>query len=168
VKKVRELSQGKSRADSWPDDAHCKMSDDYPKDIELADNMNAMGKLVVSGALKAALDDHATGVEFLPITVFNHKGRVASDDYWAINPVGSIDCIDRDASGAEYSPLKPDLITDVKRLVIEEAKVPADAKIFRPKFMAGKVLIDVELAASLEETGFSGLSFRDPEAFTGT
>ncbi len=168
VKRSWQLERGISRAEDWAPDTFCRMNDRFPKDIELADNMSSTGLIVVSNGIKELLTEAGTSdVEFLPLTIRNHKEKVAAEDYWIINPLNVIECIDTDASAAVFSPLKKDLITSCAQLVFTPDSIPEDCKVFRPKFMPTIILIRADIAAELTDSGFSGLSFVVPQKFTG-
>lgn len=163
-----ELERGISRAAGWSPDAYCKMNDRYPKDIALADNMHATGLTVVSRAMKEfLLGADVKDVEFLPLTIINHKGKVAAADYSIVNPIGVIDCIDTKASGATWNDLEPDLMLGCDSLMIQAKKVPATATVFRPKYMPTIILVEGDLTKRMAAAGFSGLNFKKPESFTG-
>jgi hypothetical protein len=168
IKRSWQLERGISRAEDWEPSTFCRMNDRFPKDIELADNMSATGLIVVSNEIKELLTAADVGdVEFLPLTIRNHKDKVAAENYWIVNPLSVVDCIDADASAAVFSPLKKDLITNCARLVLKSDNIPEDRKVFRPQFMPTIILVRADIATDLETAGFSGLSFVEPEKFTG-
>lgn len=169
VKRSWQLNRGISRAADWSADTFCKMNDRYPKDISLSDNMHATGLTVVSSRVREFLEQEKIGnVEFLPLTIINHKGKPAADDYSIVNPLDVIDCIDQNASQVAWNPVKSDLIMSCSQLVLKADAVPDEVRVFRPKYMPMVILMDDELAAELSAQGFSGLSFKKPEEFTGT
>src|SRR4051794_6281498 len=83
----RLLSKGVPVSDQWPDNVVVRMDSDYPKDIQLTDNVHAGGNMVLSGRLKDALASLIgnSHVEFLPLSIVNPKGRVVSKDYFLVN-----------------------------------------------------------------------------------
>src|SRR5687767_8578816 len=91
-----KLHAGESVVADYPGGLSYQMSDLFPDDILLSDNYQVAGQIIVSSKLKAylqqALPDHA--LEFLAVSILNHKGRVASDEYFIVHPVGTQDCID--------------------------------------------------------------------------
>jgi hypothetical protein len=163
-----ELDEGVSRAHDWPDDAYCSMDPDYPKDVALEDSLYGAGALVVSGRVKQALEGAGVNnVEFLPLRIVNHKGRIASKDYFIVNPLDVCDCIDIARSVVKWNAIDPDSICGCKALVLKEDAVPTNYQIFRPEHWRKVVLIRRELADTLRSTGLSGLDFIEPHEYTG-
>lgn len=163
-----ELTEGVSLAARWPADVVCPMDPQWPKDLQLADSLHGTRVRVISDRLRRALNEAGVGgVEFLPVAIINHKGRVAARDYWVVNPPATIDCIDLDASGVEWNSIDPELIDGCEQLVIRPETVPATTQVFRPRFDPGLILIRSEFAHHLQVQGFTGLKFRSPAQYTG-
>ncbi|AKT40381.1 imm11 family protein [Chondromyces crocatus] len=168
VEKSFELDDGAPRAAGWPADAHCRMDPDWPKDIALADSLLGASLVVISGRVKKALDEaQLTNVELLPIEIINHKGRVASEDYFILNPTEICDCIDKDASNVEWNDLDPDSICGCDALILDAAAVPETLAVFRLKHWKNQIVIRRELAEKLRAQGLTGLSFLEPEDYMG-
>lgn len=163
-----EISRGISRLDGFPDDVACKMSDDFPNHVKLADSLYGATFNVISNQVREfmvqSIDDP---VEFLPVSIINHKGRVASNDYFILHPTSIVDCIDTDASGVEWNDINPKLIDVCNSLVLDTEKIPESANIFRPAHWAYNILVREEFANSLLDAGFDGVEFRPTEGFTG-
>ena len=163
------LLEGVPLLSQWPDNVICKMSPRYPKDIQLTDNLYGGNYAVISKRLKEetlALAG-ASNVEFLPISVLNHKGRVASKDYYVMNPVGTLDCVDIEKSGVVWNALNKNLISQVKHLVLKNDGIPPEVAVFRLTYMAPTILVRRSLADHLSSRGFTGLCFRKLADFTG-
>lgn len=168
VERDYEASRGVARANDWPDDALMRMNRNQKKDVGLADVLFAPGHRVVSKRLREAIE--AAGeptVEFLPITIMNHKDRVASRDYAVMNPLRIVDCIDVAASRVRWNAIDPSMISSVAALVLVPSAVPPAARVFRPKSWQSRVLIRKDLADELTAKGFTGMYFRDPLDFRG-
>jgi hypothetical protein len=162
-----ELKRGVSRGADFPSDASFAMDPAYPKDIQLADNIyNLEGLPVVSKALADFVEAREPKeTEFLPVTIINHKGRVASDEYRIINPFGTVDCIDREASDIEWNEIEKDLISSCFGLVLDEGRVDFDRLLFRPRYMPTIVLVRGDLADEIGAQGFTGLRFTPVDEF---
>jgi hypothetical protein len=168
VEKVFQLNKGMSRAEGWPEDAYCEMSANYPKDIQLNDNLYGTNYTVVSLRLRQEVEKAAVAnVEFLPIKILNHKKRVASKDYFLMNPLTVCDCIDVKKSGVVWNAIAKDLISRCNSLVLRDDQVPADCKMFRPKFWTSLILVRTELADQLSAAGLVGLVLRKPASYKG-
>ena len=145
------------------------MSPRYSRDIELSDNLYGGNYPVISKRLREALEASSAGtkMEYLPVTVVNHKGRVASKDYSLVNPLDVVDCIDADRSGIKWNALDENDISSCDRLVLRDDKVAPSISVFRPRFMLSAYLMRRSVAERLTGTGFTGLSFTEPEEYRG-
>jgi hypothetical protein len=169
VPKAYELSRGISRQEGWSPDMTSKMSKEFPKDIALSDNLRGAGLVVISKRLREALPETPPAqLEFLPLRIMNHKGKIAADDYAIANPIGLVDCIDLEASNVTYNQINPQLISACDRIVLRADAVPAELQLFRPRHLPMKVFVRAELADRLQQAGFIGLNFRDPADFNGS
>jgi len=168
IEKAYQLGEGKPRSADWPADARCEMDPDFPKDIQLADSLYGAGLRVASGKLKEFIQrEQADHIEYLPLTIINHKGRIASKDYFILNPIGAVDCIDTQQSNVEWNPIDPELIDECDQLVIEGDQVPADRFVFRPKFLPSLILIRKVLAEKMKAQPFTGIFLKSPSEYIG-
>src|SRR6185312_2302321 len=85
----QDILKGRPRAAGFPDDALYEMRADFPKDIEVPDNLYTMIHFAVSAALWAVLEPllQASRVEHLPVKIKNHKGRFVPGEYFVLNPI---------------------------------------------------------------------------------
>jgi len=163
------LMEGVELLNQWPENVSCRMDNEYPKDIQLTDNLFGGDYPVISSRLKdqiAALAG-ASKIEFLPVSILNHTGRVASKDYFILNPLGTVDCSDIDKSGVVWNAINATHISRVKQLVLKKDAVPAEAGIVRPTHLAEAILLRRSLSDRLSSDGFTGLFFREPAKFRG-
>jgi hypothetical protein len=124
-----------------------------PQGLQIADVIhNAVGYLFVSARMKGLLADNAKGeIEFLPIRLMNHKGRLATDTCFIANVIGKHDCADRSQSKGIPSPTHDDRFITCDRLVLDDNKVPADVNIFRTALYPSYVLVRDDLRSRIEE-----------------
>ena len=163
------LMEGVPLFEQWPEDVVCKMSPKYPKDIQLTDNLHGGSYAIISQRLKEQITAlaGASQIEFLPVTILNHKGRVASKDYFVLNPVGSVNCIDIEKSGAVWNAIDKSDISHFQRLVLKDGEVPADVGMFRPAHRTRTILVRRSVADQLSSAGFTGLYFQEPATYRG-
>jgi hypothetical protein len=163
------LAKGVALANNWPSDATFSMSPDYPTDMKLSDQVFGGSYRVVSIRLKEALSsiDESSNIEFLPVSILNHKGRLASKDYFIMNPLDSIDCINQDESGVIWNKIDTSMISSCEKLVLKEDAIPEGSVMFREKFMRNTILIRRDIADKLLSTEMSGLFFLEPSQYTG-
>lgn len=166
---TRELNTGVSVAAKFPTDLTYRMSDRFPDDYLLSDTFNVACQILVSARLREHLQTALWGhqIEYLPVTILNHKNRVAADDYSLLHSLDVVDCIDIAASKVKWNPLNKKMITSCKALVINEAAIPPEIKLFRPLHWGMRTMTTSDLAAELDAAGFTGLRFISAAGFTG-
>lgn len=147
---------------NWvPAGANYPMSPRWPDNRTLYDfQNNTLKLLVISSRCKTVLEagPHAN-LEFLPISIINHRGKVASSDYYIANIIGSVDCMDRERSIFEADPLKPSVIGTCSRLVLQNDKIPDDVELFRLSNAPKTYIIKPSLKERLEAEGLKGAAF---------
>ena len=155
------LRQGVPLLDGLPSDVAFHMDPDFPNNLRLVDNLlNSDRAIVVSPTLRDWLEKRRIPqVEYLPVSIIDHRGRVASADYVIVHPIGPVDCIDRDQSEFSESRITPGQISRFRKMVIDDRRVPADREIFRLQGFWGATLVRANLVSDLSEGAFTGLSF---------
>lgn len=169
IPEADDMHLGQSVAGQIAKDLSYRMSDRFPDDIELSDNFRIAGQIVVSGKLKQYLEGVLKDerIEYLPVSIINHKDRVASTDYFILNSLDLVDCIDLKASKVKWSPLDKTCVTSCKGLVFLPEALPARLRVFRPKHWGVNILIDEALAKDLVAQGFTGLHFFPAVGYNG-
>ncbi|WPB76674.1 hypothetical protein KYC5002_47760 [Archangium violaceum] len=161
VERDWELSEGVPRAANFSPDALFRMSDRHKKNTGLTDNLINMRRLIVASArLKDFLQFRALkNVEYLPVSIINHKGKVASSEYFIVHPIHPQECLDLQASTPRYSHINPTDIATVKKLVVDPTKIDPDVSLFKLKNYGRPTLIRRQLADEILKAGFRGVSF---------
>ena len=113
----------------YPADAKIFMSDEE-KGSELPDLVgNTCNLLVVSRRLKEGIEKvNTAAAQYLPVSIYNHRKRLASADYFIINPLGTVDVLDTKESDIEYHEGK---VVKVRKYVLDATKVQAAPDMFR-------------------------------------
>jgi hypothetical protein len=154
------LKTGKSVATAWPKDMTFSMNPERSKDVALTDYIpNLEGFLLASPRLTTFLREQALpGVEFLPVTILDHKKRVASKEHTIVNCYHVVDCVDQKSSDFKWDGLEnPSMV--VKRMALRADALGENDKLIRPKFVPGKVLYRADLREALNAQKFTGLAF---------
>ena len=162
------LHDGVPLATSFPADAAFHLHPDFPDDLLLQDSLlNSDMCIVISQRLMAAVKQLSPPqVEYLPVAVIDHKGRKLREPYFILHPTDPVDCIDREASGAEVDEiLDPESIESVQRMVLDPARIPPERGIFRLKHHWGVVVVRQDLAAALDAGGFSGVRWLELDQY---
>lgn len=167
VERRWELSEGIPRAANFTGDATLSMDDRYPYNMLLADNLlNKNDLIVVSGRLKRFIETRAVpDVEYLPVTILDHKGRVAEKDYFVVHPVNPLDCLDLANSEPRWSAIDTTRIKELKKFVLDESRLDPRRKLFRPKGFNLVTLVSRDLAAEIDAEKFVGVQWLDLSRF---
>jgi len=122
-----------------------------PRGLKIADViLNAIGYFLVSERMKGLLLEHAQGeIEYLPIRLINHKGRVEKAACFFANVIGKQDCADRARSEGVTSKLDDEFIS-CDKLVLDPAKIPRDRNIFRTTLYPTHIVVRDDLRAKIE------------------
>jgi len=156
-----KLMKGDSVAGEWPDDVRMRMNPTFKKQIKLSDNLlNPVNVIVASKSLCDFLrDKKVPNIEYLPVTILNHKGKVASKDYCIANLITTQDCIDTEQSEVTWNEINPHYISSMKRLVVNENKIAKNAMLFRAEHLKTLIFIRADFAATVTAAGFTNIKF---------
>ena len=168
VEKQYQLRKGISRSSSFSDNAAFAMHPDRPNDTILTDNLFNISLLIVGSIrLRTFLEKQCVPrVDYLPVTILNHKSKPVSSDYSIINPLEPIDCIDLEKSEARMDSMDKSTIEGVSRLVIDESKIEQGRVLFRPKRFYWVILVHRRLAEAIDGQGFTGVRWVELDAFS--
>ncbi|WP_141617125.1 DUF1629 domain-containing protein [Myxococcus sp. AB036A] len=115
---------------------------------------------MVSDKLKSLLEKEAgVEIEFLPFSLYNHKGRVAAEACFIANVIGTHECVDAAKTRGEKSIISPGQFEALSQLTLDSAKVPSDAKLFRVNVFPRALIIRDDLRATLEREGITGIRY---------
>ncbi len=168
VEAPHQLKRGLSRSNDFPGDACFRMRADRPKAKKLADNIDNLDSMVVvSDRLKRFVESKSPPMtEFLPVSIIDHKNKMARSDYYIVNPCMVQDCIDVKASAdLEWNEIDSEMICGCTSLVLDRDRIDSAFTLFRPKHLPMIVLIGSELSEAIEDAEFSGPYFFECEEF---
>jgi hypothetical protein len=145
------MAEGEPMGADYPADARWRMSDDY-KGIKLPTLIGCLDSILV--LLKPAMEilrETGVAMECLPFTLLNHKGRVASEDYFIVNPLGSVECLDLAKSDIEWmdDQVGGDVI-HVYECVLDAKKMSAIPAVFRVKEDPSIIILNETVAERLQ------------------
>lgn len=158
-----ELHRGIPVQRWFPRDVTFPMAQD--RGIELADSLpNALNLIFVSERMKGFLQERSGArIEFLPIRVKDQKKRLVPGPYYIMNLLDMVECVDLEKSKFRRSSIEPEFIFHVYQLVLDESRIPNDAKLFRLKEKPDLFIVRQDLAQELIDAGFKGMMFQDLE-----
>ena len=126
---------GESVAALWPGDAYIRIGKRYGR--KLSDLIGTTThQIFASQRLVALVRAHlqpADQVEILPLSVVDQRGRRLSDAYSVINPLGTVDCLDLEASDIKWYSKDPTQALRVDKAVLNAAKLTEPRSLFRVK-----------------------------------
>jgi hypothetical protein len=160
-RKAYLLTEGVGCRDWFPEDVEFKMDDN--KGLILADSIpNGVLFLIVSEKLKAILEKEVPGeIEFLPIQVLDHQKNKIEARYYIANVLTVVLCMDYQKSVYVMSALDKTQVHHFKNLVLDNAKIPENTKIFRLGEETTLTLVRYDLIKVIIDSGCTGMSFID-------
>jgi hypothetical protein len=155
------VSQGVSLAANPPGKLTMSMYADEPRNTVLPDYVQNMDTLlIVSPRLRAFLEaQQVSNVEYYPLEIKDHKGKVASADYVIAHLTNPVDCIDVEASGVTWTGqgLETQRIMFLDRLALDPAKVPQERTLFFARYFNEVPVLRRELAEAMKQENFTNM-----------
>lgn len=161
VKDTFELHQGKSRLAGWPADAHYEMDKSFPDKIGLEDVLeNVDSFLVASERAKSFFEaQKLKNIEYLPVSIMNHKGRKEQAPYFIIHPLVLQDCLDLTKTQYEPNAIEPEVFSRISNITLDESKIDPGVALFRMRHYPFHEVYREELADKIKAAGLTGLRF---------
>jgi len=162
-----DLITGDRVADEYPEginDVTLQLGEDYPG-LELPSFIgNTDSMLIVSREAVDVIQTHDVGeMEVIPFKLINHKGRVHSDDYVFLNPIGARDCLDMDKT--ECKRYDDGEIMKITKYVLSETKLEGAPHLFRVREKPGNYICSDFLIAALAEKGCTNFVYEELEQY---
>ncbi|CAM3127913.1 hypothetical protein G4177_08500 [Corallococcus sp. ZKHCc1 1396] len=155
--------------DRFPRDGAMRFSSDYPDFIHVFDFVtNTLGLPIVSGRMVDVLIQFgAKHFESLPVTLLDHKGRVASKEHSILNVLDIQDIIDMERTDYVPSPFDPSQIFRINRLSVKTEGVEPGALLFRARTRMREIFLHASLHEALLSAGVTGLKAVPAEGWNG-
>ena len=120
---------------------------------------NTRNMLVVQKGVKDIIQKHCGDekAEYLPVTLYDHRKRAHGRDYFVINPLGTFDCLDLEASALFRMKDDPERILEVRNPVLDRKKMKGAPPLFRIDKDSSTYVLNFELAKEFSEGDFSNL-----------
>lgn len=160
---------GVSLIDSFPDRPSAIMyyDEDY-EGIKLYDfvpNMDSV--LVVHDKVKTLYDTLGLDrIEYLPIRLCDHQKKIASDDYFIVNPLALEPIIDMEKSDCEMNPFRKTQVYRTKNLVVNK-EVEIESKLFRASTKTDSIFVHDDVVVALDKAGITGYKVLKAEGWDG-
>src|ERR1700691_4615295 len=153
------IARGERIGDRYPAESRIYLKKKSPG-IKLSPLLGTTRRyLVVNTAMKNVTLEHCAqcDIETLPFVLYNHKRRVHSTDYWIINPIGYVDCVNRAASDIRYLSSDPTKVVAVRKFVLDPKRLENGPDIFRVPEDRGKYFISQATGKGWQEDNFSNV-----------
>ena len=125
-----KLDEGISCADWMPEDVVFELAPN--SGIKLGDAIpNSLGICIVNDKLKTILSKADSNFEFFPAKIKNARGKFSTKKYFIANLIGTVHCMDMQASKYRMSKLDKGQAERITELVLDEEKIPEGKQIFR-------------------------------------
>ena len=154
--------------EEWPKNLFFRLTQDVVRDTCL---YNLSHWLLFSNELCDAIKNSGlTGFQFLPIKVYDMKGKIISDYKEVANVDNKADCMDlknsvyktcRDFFEKEIEGVSGEKIISARRLILKKGKLP-ETNVFKLENMT-KVITDEVFVELFTSHNYSGLSFKEVE-----
>jgi hypothetical protein len=171
VERPWEISKGIPRAHDFPSGAQFTMDKQFKKQVALSDNIaNSEGMAVISLPLRTFLEEQKLAqVEYLDVTLVDHKGKPVKEKYFILHPTVVVDCIDTQNSKVTWNAnaIDPEMISSIGNLVFKPNSIDPALAIFRPKHKERRLFVRRDLADAIQAKGFTGVMFLEPSEFKG-
>jgi len=114
--------------------------------------------LYVSKRVRMVIERHCKDVEieYLPFALRDHRKRLLSNDYVIVNPIGTFDCLDLEASKILWNRKKTKVLA-VNDAVLSEKKVKDAPVMFRIRETPMKVVVSFGLARELYDGKYTNV-----------
>jgi hypothetical protein len=99
--------------------------------------------------------------EILPVRLMNEKGRTHAADYAMLNPVGTVDCLNRSLSNVKYT--RSGKVSLITKFVLDAARVPPERDLFRVPEKVFEYFVSDRLVAALKQQGYTNFTFNPVE-----
>ncbi|RJS22585.1 hypothetical protein DRW03_14875 [Corallococcus sp. H22C18031201] len=160
MSKIHKPARGIRMGTEYPDGLRFSMTKQEPG-LKIADVIpNALNYFMVTKRMKELLEQHSGAeIEFLRFTLLNHRGRVASEDCYIANVIGTQECVDMQRTEGDLDPLKPERFMYLRRLALSEDKIETSAGVFRSAAVPRLMIVRRALKEQLEKEGITGATW---------
>lgn len=154
------LAKGRAMGDDFPAQAEIPMTEGHDG-LRLASLVGHTQNFIVASrafqeTVREAYDatPFRDQIEYLPISIIDHRGRARGDEYFLVNPLGTFDVLDHDRSEVEYYE---GYVIGVDRYVVNAEKVSAAPPLFRLREKPSRYLVQEPLAEDLKQAQLTNI-----------
>lgn len=160
------IARGRSMGDDFPAQAEISMTEGR-EGIRLASLVGHTQNFIVASRALQTIIREAYGatpfrdrIEFLPVSIIDHRGRVRSDEYALVNPLGTFDVLDHERSEVKYYE---GYVIGVDKYVLDAEKVAAAPPLFRLQEKPSRYLVQESLAQAIDQATLTNVILEQVE-----
>ena len=147
---------------------YIEFSENRPEDRTLYDFVdNILNQIIASERVKEVVEKHEKNVEFLPVTILDHNGNVAGENYYIINLLGGQPAVDMKKSTYRMGRIEKNQIKRIKDFKGYYEAIDSEASFFREKNMLRLFLLRNDLYEIFVKEGFTGFEVWEAEGWNG-
>jgi hypothetical protein len=160
------LHDGEPLLADFPDSVTFQMKEDFPDDTLLTDTLiNVNSVLIVSEKTKATLTELGVeNVEYLPVTIKDHKNKAVKAPYFVVNPLVWVPLLRFDECEATMNEFDETKAESLGAFVVDPEVAGTAPLVFRVTHIPEYVMVRTSLARELEAKGLVGNRFIKPDA----
>lgn len=126
-----------------------------------------LGAPIVSDRVKKILDDHLVdNIEYFPARIITRAGATPINNYFMMNILGLLDCIDFESSDLEVEEEDGEVvdIDSVNELILKDKSY---GSIYRMYFFERVIVLEEPLRQALSSANITGMKIVSPEMWDG-
>ena len=152
------LAEGDPAADIYPQDARVYLNPYSPGLVLPTLLGNSVGYLIVNTAFKAIAERcDIAPTEAHPLAIYNQRRRLHSRDYWILNPLRFVDCLNKAASRIQYASSDPLQIVGIDEVVFDPKRLEQAPDLFRIREQPVGYFASHRLLGAMQGQGFTNL-----------
>ncbi|MCY1032248.1 hypothetical protein OV207_12330 [Corallococcus sp. BB11-1] len=153
------LAEGEPTDDVYPADSRIYLNP-YNQGLKLATLVgNSIGYLILHAPLVEHLKEShdLSTVELRPVSIYSQRRRPLSRDYWIVNPLRFVGCLDRAASRIQFLSSDPEQIVGIDEIVFASKRLADAPDLFRIPEKRMSYFISERVVEGLQGQGFDNI-----------
>jgi len=171
LQKTYRLKEGLSLIKEWPDNVILPVWKNEQGGLQLPEGTkindcihNSMSWLIINEKFKKILEENkAENLEFLPVKIKDHKGKILKDEYWIANFTKLEEAID--LKHTKGSRIMGGKISTIEILVLRKELINSGHKILRVKECTKLILVREDLMEQIKKDGITIVEFIDTDKY---
>ncbi|MET1254932.1 imm11 family protein [Aliikangiella maris] len=165
-----EYFSGKTLINSFPtqDQAIMKYHPEYTTSPKLHDFVESMNRFhIINNKVRSVFEKlKLSNLEYLPISIKDNNQQLVSQDYYILNPLGSVNFIDMEKSEYTIDDFDETQIDFIQKLIAKK-DIPESARLFRASTMMDRIFIHDDVKEALEAENITGYKLMPADGWEG-